>query len=218
VKPADDYADVHTKRYQKSLEWIAPIADKAEKILDLGGVSPFTKLLQERWPGKLMPYLNADLRQLFIVKDCDLILCMECLEHIPDCEDRERFQHRWTGTGTESLLASCWMSLKPGGHLFLTTPNCCSITAIHHALNLTPPMIYRPHFREYAPYEVDEMIRAIGFEIVRRETLDVWRNAISMREHAGIKRFIEEENYPAELRGEDVFVLAKRPIESKTSA
>jgi tRNA(Leu) C34 or U34 (ribose-2'-O)-methylase TrmL len=75
-------------------------------------------------------------------------------------------------------------------------------------------MLYRPHVREYSVYELDEMIRPIGFEIVRRETLDVWRNAISMREHAQIKRFIEEENYPQELRGEDIFLLARRPLET----
>jgi len=210
----DDYADVHAKRYQKSLEWISPLADKAEKILDVGGESPFTKILRERWPGKIEPYLTGDLRKLFIIANCDLILAMETIEHIPDCEDPETIHHRWIGTGAEGLLASCWMSLKPGGHLFLTTPNCCSITAIHHALNHQPPMLYRPHVREYSVYELDEMIRPIGFEIVRRETLDVWRNAISMREHAQIKRFIEEENYPQELRGEDIFLLARRPLET----
>lgn len=212
MTPADDYATVHHKRYQRSLDWIAPIANDARRILDVGGPSPFTKLLNERWPGKTVPYFEMDLRSGFVVSDCDLILAMEVIEHIADCESG-KIQAEWVGTGTHMLLASCWMSLRPGGHLFLTTPNCCSITAIHHALLLAPPMLYRPHVREYSPYELDEMVRLVGFEILRRETLDVWLNAISGVAHRSIMDFILKRGYTDELRGEDIFLLARKPLE-----
>ena len=205
----DTYEEVHAKRYEQSLLWIAPLADKAERILDVGGESPFTEILRKRWPGKITPYYGGDLRSGFLIRDCALIICTEILEHVEDCE-HEGIQSEWKGTGVHNVLASCWMSLQPGGHLFITTPNPCSITAIHHALTLAPPMIYPPHVRELTPYQLDEMVRAVGFEILRRETLDVWRNAISMREHAQIAKFIAQENYPAELRGEDVFCLATK--------
>lgn len=211
------YEDAHKERYRLSLEWIAPLADKAEKILDIGGESPFTRLVHKRWPGKLTPYYGGDLRQGFVVSECDLILAMEVLEHIED-SSHDDVHTEWRGTGTQMMLASCFVSLRPGGHLFLTTPNPCSITAIHHALNLTPPMLYRPHVREYSPYELDEMVRAVGFEIINRETLDVWRNAISDKAHKAISKFILAENYPPELRGECTFLLAKRPGESKTAS
>lgn len=210
---SDDYHAVHAKRFQKSLGWIEPHAEAAQQILDIGGPSPFTKIINERWPGKLVSYQHGDLRRGFVVRDCDLILCMEVLEHVDDSETDE-MRHQWEGTGSHMLLASCWMSLKPGGILFLTTPNACSITAIHHALSQKPPMLFRPHVREYAPFELDEMIRNAGFEILRRETLDVWRNAISPKEHAEIAEFIREAGYPAQLRGEDIFALCRRPVKT----
>ncbi len=212
MTPAEDYAAVHARRYQWSLDWIAPIAEAAGpfSILDLGGISPFTNLLQDRWPGKLVAYYNGDLREGFVIPDCDLVLCMECLEHVADIE-REDLQTEWRGSGTHMLLESCWVSLKPGGHLFLTTPNANSITTIHHALNHQPPMMYRPHVREYSPYELDEMIRQIGFEIIRRETLDCWLNAIGKNSHRKIAAFINDAGYSTDLRGEDIFCLARKP-------
>jgi SAM-dependent methyltransferase len=213
----ETYEQVHSKRYEQSLLWIEQFADKAERILDVGGESPFTEIIRKLWPGKLVPYYGGDLRSGFIVRDCDLIICTEILEHIEDAE-HDGIQSEWKGTGVYNVLASCWMSLRPGGHLFITTPNPCSITAIHHALNLAPPMIYPPHFRELTPYQLDEMVRAVGFEILRRKTLDVWRNAISMREHARIAEFIAKENYPLELRGEDVFLLSRKPMETTTAS
>ncbi len=207
---SETYEAVHSKRYELSLEWISQLADAAENILDLGGESPFTKIIQRRWPGKLKPYYGGDVRRGFVIPGCDLVLCQEVLEHVSDLDRGEIQAHM--------LLASCWLCLKPGGHLFLTTPNCCSITAIHHALNLVPPMIYRPHVREYAPFELDEMIRAVGFEIIKRETFDVWRNAISVKSWEEIRGFIKRFGYSEELRGEDIFCLARRPLESKTAA
>jgi SAM-dependent methyltransferase len=207
---SDTYEEVHAKRWSESLKWIAPFADKAERILDVGGESRFTEMIRKRWPGKLVPYYGGDLRNGFIVRDCDLIICTEILEHIEDAE-HEGIQTEWKGTGVHNVLASCWMSLRPGGHLFVTTPNPCSITAIHHALNLAPPMIYPPHYRELTPYQLDEMVRSVEFEILRRETLDVWRNAISDKQHRALMLLIKDLNYPDELRGEDVFLLCRKP-------
>jgi len=113
-------------------------------------------------------------------------------------------------SGVSRFLSSCALALRDGGHLFLTTPNPCSITAIHHALHLQPPMIYIPHTREYPPYQIDEMLRGAGFAIVRRETIDVWRNAISDQAHENITRFIQAAGYPQELRGEDTFILSHK--------
>ena len=138
----------------------------------------------------------------------DVVLCMEVLEHIADGDG---LHTEWQGDGVNTLLAEMFRVLKPGGVLFLTTPNAVSITAIHHALRLAPPMLYRPHVREYAPYELDELVRAAGFAIDRRETLDVWRNAITPEQHKTISDFIYHHGYPADLRGEDIFLLAHKP-------
>jgi SAM-dependent methyltransferase len=209
---SENYNAVHSRRFEESLRWITPLAQKAERVLELGGPSIFTDMFGALWPGKLVAHYGGDLREGFRLNaphelPLDLILCMEVIEHLHDRESKE-VSTQWTGSGVHRLLKSCAMALRDGGSLFLTTPNPCSITAIHHALSLGPGMIYLPHVREYPPYQLDEMLRNAGFEVVRRETLDVWRNAISDAQHENIRRFIQATDYPDDLRGEDIFVIA----------
>src|ERR1051325_5901008 len=205
-----DYNQVHSKRFQESLRWIAPHAEKAQRIFELGGSSAFTELVGQRWPGKLLPEYGGDLRDGFEIYGVDLILCQEVLEHLHD-QDEPAIKTDWKASGVRELLLSCYTALNPGGILFLTTPNPCSITAIHHALNQQPPMIYDRHTREYPPYQLDAFIQDAGFEILTRECLDVWRNAISERDHMRIQRFIRTSGYSLDLRGEDYFCLAQKP-------
>lgn len=210
-KPAEDYNAVHSRRFMISLEWLAEIMPERARVLELGGTSPFTAILKARCPDCAIHHIDGDIRYGFRSSyDFDVILCMEVLEHIADKEP-DGIQAEWSGSGTSEVLVSVLEHLKRGGFFFLTTPNAASITAIHHALWHKPPSIFRPHVREYVPYELDDLLRAHEFEIVRRETLDVWRNAIAPEQHALISKFISDYGYPPELRGEDIFCLCKRP-------
>lgn len=202
------YNDVHAKRFRISLEWLLPRVTPDSLILELGGASVFSTMLAEH--GLQVSVHDADLRYPLNRGSTmyDAVLCMEVIEHVADTDG---LHTEWVGDGVASMLKESFRVLKPGGTLFLTTPNAASITAIHHALRLAPPAIYRPHVREYAPYELDELVRAAGFHIDRRETLDVWRNAISPGDHERIARFIRASGYPAALRGEDIFLLATKP-------
>lgn len=205
----DDYLSVHRRRFDLSLEWLRPHLRAEHHILELGGISPFTEMvtpLVQRTSGA-----PKDLRYAMDRESghFDMVLCMEVLEHIADTDGMHT---EWQGDGARTMLAEAFRVLKPGGILFLTTPNAASITAIHHALRLAPPMIYRPHVREYAPYELDDLVRAAGFAIERRETLDVWLNAITPAQHRTVTEFLYRQGYPTELRGEDIFLLARKPI------
>lgn len=207
----DDYAAVHAKRFELSLQWIVPHLLSGADVYELGGATEFTGMLKAAadFAGASQHDLRYDRPQIPDGR-FDVVLCMEVIEHIAD---KDGLHTEWTGDGVDTMLREAFRILKPGGILFLTTPNAASITAIHHALRLAPPMIYRPHVREYAPYELDEIVRAAGFVIERRETLDVWRNAISPEHHRRISEFIDYSGfYPRELRGEDIFMLARRPI------
>lgn len=202
-----DYREVHRLRFQLSLEWLAPYLGPDVDVLELGGASPFTGMLGGLC--KAVGIVGSDLRyaQHMASDFWDVVLCMEVIEHIGDTDG---LHTEWAGDGVQAMLKEAARLMKPKGILFLTTPNAASITAIHHGLRLEPPMIFRPHVREYVPYELDAIVRQAGFNIIRRETLDVWRNAISETDHAAIKAFMERRNYPLELRGEDIFLLARR--------
>lgn len=198
-----DYQKVHRKRFARSLEWLKPYLLPENLVLELGGSSDFTAFLPSRYASE------GDLRYPLPNKDhsVDVVLCMEVLEHIADTDG---LHTEWQGDGVRTALSEAYRVLRPEGVLFLTTPNAASITAIHHALNLAPPQIYRPHVREYVPYELDELVRAARFKIIRRETLDVWRNAITEDQHQRIAKFIYYAGYPVGLRGEDIFLLAAK--------
>lgn len=203
-----DYDKVHAKRFDLSYEWVKPHLTADTKVLDLGGGSIFRNRLA---PASVSGTDASDLRKAIPVRSSsvDLVLCMEVLEHIGD---RDGMHTEWAGDGVKMLMTESRRVLKEGGVFFLTTPNAASITAIHHALRLAPPMIWRPHVREYAPYELDEVVRQAGFEIIRRETFDVWRNAISETAHSALSQFIYHQGYPTTLRGEDIFLLARKPV------
>ncbi len=207
--PCNDYGTVHQLRFQLSLEWLAPHLGPKVRVLELGGMSPFSGMIMPRIGG--MHGAPEDLRGKIQREDerYDVVLCMEVIEHIADTDG---LHTEWQGDGVRNMLRETFRVLKPGGLLFLTTPNAASITAIHHALQLGPPMIYRPHVREYAPYELDVIVRDAGFEIERRETIDTWRNAITPRRHTDIKNFLHHAGFPENLRGEDIFMLARKPI------
>jgi SAM-dependent methyltransferase len=216
------YEEVHAKRFALSLEWLRPLlgdditesptGSKPRHVLECGGESPFTRALRG-W-GVDVEGTTHDLRDESNgpADRWDGVLCMEVLEHINDRNPPAgRIAAEWQGDGVRCLLAEIYRWLRPGGWLFLTTPNAASITVLHHAMGLRPPALFRPHVREYAPYELDELVRAAGFAIERRETIDVWRNAISEADHQRIVRFLAGAGYSTELRGEDIFLLARKP-------
>ena len=207
-EPMDQYQKDHQLRFQLSAEWLAPIMSPVTQVLELGGTGIF------KCPGS--PQVTGSVGDLRYTHPApslyDVVLCMEVLEHINDRDAiGADIPTEWRGDGVSHMLHTAWHSLKKGGHLFLTTPNASSITCIYHALNLRPGVLYRPHVREYSVYEVDELVRDQGFEIVRRETHDVWRNAINAGEHDAIREFIQTQGYPDTLRGEDIFLLARKP-------
>ena len=85
----------------------------------------------------------------------DAIVCMELLEHIPD---------------VPSLLASCALMLRPGGHLVLSTINrnalsyASVVLAAEYLLGLLPRGTH-DYSRFIRPSELAAWLRSAGFEL-----------------------------------------------------
>ena len=92
-----------------------------------------------------------------------LVFALEIVEHL---------------TSPFHLMTEAYRSLKSGGHLVITTPNVTRIGNIFKLLigrspndRLAPPGYddpndeWRPHAREYAMHELEDMLRHVGFEI-----------------------------------------------------
>jgi len=76
----------------------------------------------------------------FFADSFDIVICREVIEHVPD---------------DKALLSEIWRVLKPGGILFITTPN---------GLNVPPDG--KEHLRAYAPDEFLNVLMRSGFNIL----------------------------------------------------
>lgn len=153
----------HVRRYGLSLSWI-PQGEGT--LLDpASGAGHFTDILRTRrnyvveTPGYFnlekdpAPYPNATF---------DGVILMEVLEHFT-CDPM-------------FALAELNRVLKPGGFLFLTTPNLASWCALHNLINHETPYLYGiflrhgntdRHNREYTVREVGKLVTAAGFAVER---------------------------------------------------
>lgn len=86
----------------------------------------------------------------------DKIYCLELVEHITICQ-------------VEQLLTDCLDRLKPGGEIFLTTPNYRSmwpaIECVMDVLKLVPQLRGHQHVSRFYPKRLRETIEAAGFVV-----------------------------------------------------
>lgn len=206
-----DYDRVHEKRFALSLEALRPYLKPDSRVLCLGGVGSFEATRVSPTVATLHEYAK-DLRYAFdpqLAEGYDVILCMEVLEHIHDQDAQKPTE--WRSTGTDNLLRESFRLLKPGGIFFLTTPNACSLNVLEKVLTMQPPMVYRPHVREYAPAEVDAMLKGHGFQIVSFETHDCWGGGMGNFRRSVLEKVLKDGLAQSPHRGEDIFVIARKP-------
>ncbi|MEO8028905.1 MAG: methyltransferase domain-containing protein [Bryobacteraceae bacterium] len=111
--------------------------------------------------------------------------------------------------------------LADNGAVVLTTPNVASYTAVARALEQSGnPQLYSmypyphgefrdteiPHVREYTPNELTQSLEAAGFAVEHlfTERVDEYNS------HLWVEPFLERFGYPAALRGEQMYCLARK--------
>lgn len=210
------YDSVHARRFELSLDWISCLLPKGAHVLELGAPGTFTRLLREARPDVTIANRENDLRYPVRhdtpaeasseIGRYDAVLCMEVLEHIHDQEAEKPTE--WRATGTGYLLGYAHRMLKTGGFIFITTPNACGYHAIHNALTMQAPAVYRPHVREYAPQEVAAMVQSAGFTIERFATETCWAYG-TLGDRTRLQSWTDS-HYPSEHRGDDIFLIARK--------
>ncbi len=134
----------------------------------------------------------------------DLVVAGEIIEHLT--------------TDPMHMLLETRRVLHEGGFLLITTPNAGSITSVAKTLDgRDNPQVFflykRPmpgeepeigHVREYTAYELGEAVKAAGFEVQRLFTTFIEEFA----SHLPLLKFLEENGYDIENRGEQSWCLA----------
>jgi SAM-dependent methyltransferase len=207
--PDDLYAATAARidrlRYTRSLEWIRRQLRPTDRVLELGGGGMFTALFKRCHPNVEVVSSGFELRQPFPIESAayDVVLCMETIEHICDVS----YHHATTLTGVQNCLSEAYRVLKPGGTLFLTTPNAAGAYVIHRALNHQPPWNWEWHFREFTFFEIAKLVTDAGFEMIRGDTVNAWAAFGTAPVLLGYTWLTGASIHG---RGDNIFILARR--------
>jgi SAM-dependent methyltransferase len=165
----------HNRRYLLTFEKARPELQRARQVLDLGGRSPFTALL-ERFTRAEVTCQPFDLRYPFPLPEAsyDVVFCLEVIEHLKDRDESERAD--FTFSGVLNCLRESLRVLRPGGLLVLSTPNVCSYRSLRNVLAGRHPFQFAPHNRELSPGEVAQLLRETGFGPLDVTTVNAWYN------------------------------------------
>lgn len=135
----------------------------------------------------------------------DGAICLEVIEHLSDlC-----YQEATTLSGLFTFLDELFRVVRPGGKVLISTPNAASIWTIQRALLKQVPMMYDWHFREFTVDELRRIMEFVGFEVIEIETQYVWHKW----DFTPIVEFMKAQGYSLDDRGDDVFVVLRRPSE-----
>ena len=235
-KHAESYLQTHWMRYLATLNAIKQHATEPRRILEIGSSSPyvFSALLQEAYPAAKIIVIqespaglkwsetikhrsnearNVNLEVIglnvetssipFPDEYFDLVVGMEILEHL--------------AIDPSFMFREVARVTREGGVFFVSTPNLVSLQGIWRALTGTSPYsfgvfvpwngTYGRHNREYTPHEVEQLGLYARFETALLETIDVYH-----QENApdGLLRFMAENAYPLELRGQNIFYVGRK--------
>lgn len=208
--------DTHVYRLLFIEQWLAEILKTTTgniKIIDLGVQSIASDYWRTKFPGVLWENTNYDLRFSWQTtpSSADLVLCTELVEHLSDPVNEQSFNEGFYKLGFIALLRESHKAIKPGGYLLLTTPNATSVYNLREMLRGKPPWFFIKHVREYTMNEVVELLKNTGFEVVRKRDIHCM-TVMAYADYVPIFQLLLENGFPVEGRGDDLFVLARKPV------
>lgn len=211
------YLRGHLPRLIESYNFIKKYLQDGQSIIDLGSYGHFTKIIS-KFHSIEFKISNFELRDNFPIESQshDFVFCMEVIEHLKDRDSNNlEYISSFRYLGIFNLLCEMNRILKQDGLLFLTTPNINTYLSILRILNYENPYFFTPHPRELSINELKRFLKSTGFEIIEIDTKNVWNDySIGADRYSDfvdkISNFCEKNGYSENLRGDDIFIIAKK--------
>lgn len=152
---------------------------------------------------RLTTIYNVDIEKQRIAcpdETYDLVLCFEVIEHM---EIDPMF-----------MISEMNRILRPGGLLYISTPNSISARNVYKILKGFAPHFfmkysrkatYHRHNIEYAPHQLGDLLSNGGFKIRKLWTEDTFENTIP-----DALAFLTQSGYSTEYRGDNMFAIAEK--------
>jgi len=201
----------HERRFALTLEWLEPLLIQDAAVFDFGADmerNVFDVALRRLFPQiQLRNTSSNDLRlPLPIVPAiADGVLVMEVLEHMKDRPTDPVDTLCYTGVRT--VLQEALRLLKPGGWMFLSTPNASQYGTAWRLVRGGSTSWCEAHQHEFGWHELLWWVTNTGFVIERAEAVNVWEELECPQE----LRDVMDRLCPDMPRGHCSFILARKP-------
>lgn len=206
--------ETHIYRILLSANWMAEafrLLPANVVVMDLGTENVVSDYWRFRFPHVQWINTDFDLRYPWPTppESCDFIICTETVEHLAD-HVNPSFNEGFYQSGMTALLRESFKALRPGGYFFLTTPNAASVLHVRAVLQGDPPWFFIQHVREYTMKEVEDHLNSAGFEVIKKQDVHCM-SVMAHSDYAPIFKILLDNGYSPEGRGDDLFLLARKP-------
>lgn len=213
-KDAQEKWETHIYRILLSANWMEEafrLLPANVVVMDLGTENVVSDYWRFRFPQAQWINTDFDLRYPWPTspESCDFIICTETVEHLAD-HVNPSFNEGFYQSGMTALLRESFKALRPGGYFFLTTPNAASVLHIRAVLQGDPPWFFLQHVREYTMKEVSDHLTTAGFEVVKKQDVHCM-SVMAYSDYAPIFKILLDNGYSPDGRGDDLFLLARKP-------
>jgi 2-polyprenyl-3-methyl-5-hydroxy-6-metoxy-1,4-benzoquinol methylase len=223
-----DYLDLHLERLAHTIQRVPPASSHGAEVLELGCYGHVSAILHSELSynvrgAYLGPAGRTDRRTITAggEKVADLLIDLFDAERDAWPYANDRFDGVLVCEVIEHLMCDpMWMLweanrvLKPGGWIFVTTPNCTSYRSLERALlhEENPQVFSRynsrdveepPHVREYTPKELAWALEAAGFAVCGVET----EREPGVLAAGWVEQVLATQGLPRELRGEQIYCM-----------
>jgi SAM-dependent methyltransferase len=204
----DHYLSLHLFRFERAFFHLAAqkqLSNRQLRILDIGTSFIYHPEMKKIFPNSEFRYTSDD--NMFNLESDTLVDADESFDLVILWEVIEHFY-----TDPMFALSEINRVLRPGGLLFVSTPNLASWVALLRIMNGQTPSFYnkytlghRRHVHEHVPSSIGSILNSAGFHS------NVWTENVYYKDYGNLAmNYFRETGVYMENRGDTIFAMATK--------